>query len=411
MRGGETMRKSKVNKMKLASVLLLSTVLIPNIAYADEEIDESMEAETAVDPAETENSGQTAQDTVTEENTDVNEEVTNEEPVEESLEIPPSINNENDIETNAESADNAEETVDDSSGTNDGSDSPILQPAEPGEEPEETGAAEDSESDNIPAEVPEETGNTDDSNTGDYTEGEEETPEAEIPEQEDETQTEENVPSEPDSGESSENQDNNFETPELPTEPIEPLEPVEPEEPAETEPSEQPNTEVEQNSGDGDNNNVPAEEVPAESTEEPVENTAPENSGSTDTEGTQKDEANTEANHNTAGNGPKKLYHYDYGDILEGITFKEENLQNDISTLDQRVSRVMSSKIIEEKNLTEAQKLELQEQVKSEKTNTYDGEELPNTGETSHPNYALAGLLTVFGGALLIKSKKTKTDN
>ena len=405
------MRKSKVNKMKLASVLLLSTVLIPNIAYADEEIDESMEAETAVDPAETENSGQTAQDTVTEENTDVNEEVTNEEPVEESLEIPPSINNENDIETNAESADNAEETVDDSSGTNDGSDSPILQPAEPGEEPEETGAAEDSESDNIPAEVPEETGNTDDSNTGDYTEGEEETPEAEIPEQEDETQTEENVPSEPDSGESSENQDNNFETPELPTEPIEPLEPVEPEEPAETEPSEQPNTEVEQNSGDGDNNNVPAEEVPAESTEEPVENTAPENSGSTDTEGTQKDEANTEANHNTAGNGPKKLYHYDYGDILEGITFKEENLQNDISTLDQRVSRVMSSKIIEEKNLTEAQKLELQEQVKSEKTNTYDGEELPNTGETSHPNYALAGLLTVFGGALLIKSKKTKTDN
>lgn len=405
------MRKSKVNKMKLASVLLLSTVLIPNIAYADEEIDESMEAETAVGPAETENSGQTAQDTVTEENTDVNEEVTNEEPVEESLEIPPSINNENDIETNAESADNAEETVDDSSGTNDGSDSPILQPAEPGEEPEETGAAEDSESDNIPAEVPEETGNTDDSNTGDYTEGEEETPEAEIPEQEDETQTEENVPSEPDSGESSENQDNNFETPELPTEPIEPLEPVEPEEPAETEPSEQPNTEVEQNSGDGDNNNVPAEEVPAESTEEPVENTAPENSGSTDTEGTQKDEANTEANHNTAGNGPKKLYHYDYGDILEGITFKEENLQNDISTLDQRVSRVMSSKIIEEKNLTEAQKLELQEQVKSEKTNTYDGEELPNTGETSHPNYALAGLLTVFGGALLIKSKKTKTDN
>lgn len=405
------MRKSKVNKMKLASVLLLSTVLIPNIAYADEEIDESMEAETAVDPAETENSGQTAQDTVTEENTDVNEEVTNEEPVEESLEIPPSINNENDIETNAESADNAEETVDDSSGTNDGSDSPILQPAEPGEEPEETGAAEDSESDNIPAEVPEETGNTDDSNTGDYTEGEEETPEAEIPEQEDETQTEENVPSEPDSGESSENQDNNFETPELPTEPIEPLEPVEPEEPAETEPSEQPNTEVEQNSDDGDNNNVPAEEVPAESTEEPVENTAPENSGSTDTEGTQKDEANTEANHSTAGNGPKKLYHYDYGDILEGITFKEENLQNDISTLDQRVSRVMSSKIIEEKNLTEAQKLELQEQVKSEKTNTYDGEELPNTGETSHPNYALAGLLTVFGGALLIKSKKTKTDN
>lgn len=411
MRGGETMRKSKVNKMKLASVLLLSTVLIPNIAYADEEIDESMEAETAVDPAETENSGQTAQDTVTEENTDVNEEVTNEEPVEESLEIPPSINNENDIETNAESADNAEETVDDSSGTNDGSDSPILQPAEPGEEPEETGAAEDSESDNIPAEVPEETGNTDDSNTGDYTEGEEETPEAEIPEQEDETQTEENVPSEPDSGESSENQDNNFETPELPTEPIEPLEPVEPEEPAETEPSEQPNTEVEQNSDDGDNNNVPAEEVPAESTEEPVENTAPENSGSTDTEGTQKDEANTEANHSTAGNGPKKLYRYDYGDILEGITFKEENLQNDISTLDQRVSRVMSSKIIEEKNLTEAQKLELQEQVKSEKTNTYDGEELPNTGETSHPNYALAGLLTVFGGALLIKSKKTKTDN
>src|SRR5699024_8713156 len=56
---------------------------------------------------------------------------------------------------------------------------------------------------------------------------------------------------------------------------------------------------------------------------------------------------------------PKKLYHYDYGDIMNGIELTEDTMQNDISTLDQRISRLMSSKILEEKNLTEQEKIEL----------------------------------------------------
>jgi Gram positive anchor. len=111
------------------------------------------------------------------------------------------------------------------------------------------------------------------------------------------------------------------------------------------------------------------------------------------------------------GTESKKLYRYDYGDILDGITFSEESLQDDISTLDQRVTRVMSSKIIEEKNLTEAQKLELEQKVKAEQTSSYEGEELPNTGEAESTNYAAAGLLSIFGAALLFMSKKLKTDN
>lgn len=113
----------------------------------------------------------------------------------------------------------------------------------------------------------------------------------------------------------------------------------------------------------------------------------------------------------TAGTGKKKLYRYDYGDILSGISFSEENIAEDLSTLDQRVTRVMSSKIIEEKDLTEAQKLELEEKVKAEEVNSYDGEKLPNTGEADSTNYVFAGLLTIFGAVLVFMSKKLKTDN
>jgi hypothetical protein len=59
MRGGENMQKSKITKMKLASALLLTTVLIPNIAYADEEIDESTETETVTESAEVQEAEET----------------------------------------------------------------------------------------------------------------------------------------------------------------------------------------------------------------------------------------------------------------------------------------------------------------------------------------------------------------
>ena len=134
------------------------------------------------------------------------------------------------------------------------------------------------------------------------------------------------MPSEPDSGESSENQDNNFETPELPTEPIEPLEPVEPEEPAETEPSEQPNTEL---------SKIQVTVIIImyrqkkflQNQQRNLLKIPPGKFRQHRYRGNSKDEANTEANHSTAGNGPKKLYRYDYGDILEGITFKKKTFK------------------------------------------------------------------------------------
>lgn len=358
------MRKSKVQKMKLASLLLLSTVLIPNIAYADEEIDESMEAETAVNQAEIQDAEQTIneQETESEENAGTPEITPGEAATEE---VTPDVNTyNNDIETNTENAE--EETVDDSGGKNEET-APILQPAEPEEQPEENQVVtpEELESNEETAQEEEET---------EVPAGEEETPADAVEGTESETDStlETPVTEEPDNGTQQGNIDDNQEAvPELPIEQIDPIESVDPEGESSTEePSAEENT----------------------VTEQPEEGTVEENPSTVETE-------------------KKKLYRYDYGDILNGISFSEESIHDDLSTLDQRVSRVMSSKIIEEKDLTAEQKLELEEKVKAEQTTSYDAEELPNTGEADSTNYVFAGLLTIFGAVLLFMSKKLKTDN
>lgn len=350
------MRKSKVKKMKLASLLLLSTVLIPNIAYADEEIDESMEARTTVNPAEVQETEQTTTEVAS-----------------------PDVNNNNDIETNTE---NTEEAADNSgelteSGTIGGTAAPILEPAEPEEVPEETNENTDESEPEMPAAEEETPADESDHNEADF--------DSSTPENSEDNAQQETPEEEP-------------EMPVLPTEPIEPLEPETPAEPNEETTEIVPEQEEE----------IPVIEQPSEEPAEEIQNTLPEEiETSTETSA----EETAEQDPSTLGTEKKKLYRYDYGDILNGISFSEESIYEDLSTLDQRVTRVMSSKIIEEKNLTEVQKLELEQKVKAEQTTSYDGEELPNTGEADSTNYAAAGLLTIFGAALVFMSKKLKTDN
>lgn len=122
------MQKSKVKKMKLASLLLLSTVLIPNIAYADEEIDESIEAGAVIGPVENQNTEETVQtinetETETEENAETSVTTEGEAGSQEAI---PDVNTyNNDIET--ESGTTSENVQEES--TEDGGD--LLQPAEP----------------------------------------------------------------------------------------------------------------------------------------------------------------------------------------------------------------------------------------------------------------------------------------
>lgn len=394
MHGGEIVRKSKVKKMKLATVLMLTTVLIPNIAYADEEIDnteQSLEAETAVNPNEVE----TTEDASTEEPV---EETTEEEPVTESTS--PNVNAiEDDIETSPGTTnEKVEESVDDSADTTTTPESdestetetPILEPAEPEENPaeniEETPEEAPSE-EVVPEETPEETPE----------EPVQDEVEQEVPVEEDTGTTEQNNGQAETEEDVQQTPEEEPAMPELPTEPIEPLEPNEPAEPTEsneTEPAAE-NAEPEQDTG------TSAVEQPVEETVEEPETANPETAEDNSTEEAQP----------TASQQTKKLYRYDFGDIMNGITLNEESIQEDLSTLDQRVTRVMSSKIIEKKDLTEEQKLKLKEQVKSETTSSYDGETLPNTGEEDSTSYAAAGLLAVVGAALLFVSRKFKTDN
>lgn len=413
------MRKSKIKKMKLASVLLLSTVLIPNIAYADEEIDGTFETETETVTEEVENTEETEQTineeqvTETEENTDTTEtetvteeteQTTNDEQVTETEESTDTFENteevqevtpesgtdyNNDIDTNTDTtSDNIQEESTEGGGSEE-----ILQPAEPEQTndltEEETAETEAPLTETEPDLTEEDTTGEADSDVEAGQEYEEETATADS--ESDPADLYENDESYSDG--TQEENTGETEVSELPLEQIEPIETVDPEVQPEEEPAEPSEQPVE------DENNITAQ--PAE-TEEAV---PADDADNAQTEQETVDEG--------AAAGKKKLYRYDYGDILNGISFSEESIKEDLSTLDQRVTRVMSSQIIEEKDLTEAQKLELEEEVKSEQTDAapYDGEELPNTGEADTTNYAFAGLLSIFGAVLVFMSKKLKTDN
>lgn len=391
------MRKSKVKKMKLASLLLLSTVLIPDIAYADEEIDESIEAETYTVPEEvqnTEETNQTINETETETKENAETSVTTEGEAATQEVTPESDTYNNDIETDTgTTSENVQEESTEGGGD-------LLQPAEPDqqtglseEEPAESEEQLTEDETDVPEEDESQVSGGEEETPGDTSEEAEGNTEAN-PEYDSETITDETAPesSETD-GAYGDNTEDETDVAELPIEQIDPIETVEPEETEGTEI--QPEEWYEQTTEEESTvTSQPSEDV-VETAEEAVTENA-------------EAEQETAA---TAGTGKKKLYRYDYGDILSGISFSEENIVEDLSTLDQRVTRVMSSKIIEEKDLTEAQKLELEEKVKAEDTASYDGEELPNTGEADSTNYAFAGLLTIFGAVLVFMSKKLKTDN
>ncbi len=391
------MRKSKINKMKLTSLLLLSTVLIPDIAYADEEIDESIEAETYTVPEEvqnTEETNQTINETETETKENAETSVTTEGEAGTQEVTPESDTYNNDIETDTgTTSENVQEESTEGSGD-------LLQPAEPDqqtglseEEPAESEEQLTEDETDVPEEDESQVSGGEEETPGDTSEEAEGNTEAN-PEYDSETITDETAPesSETD-GAYGDNTEDETDVSELPIEQIDPIETVEPEETEGTEI--QPEEWYEETTEEESTvTSQPSEDV-VETAEEAVTENA-------------EAEQETAA---TAGTGKKKLYRYDYGDILSGISFSEENIAEDLSTLDQRVTRVMSSKIIEEKDLTEAQKLELEEKVKAEEVNSYDGEELPNTGEADSTNYVFAGLLTIFGAVLVFMSKKLKTDN
>ena len=391
------MRKSKVKKMKLASLLLLSTVLIPDIAYADEEIDESIEVETYTVPEEvqnTEETNQTINETETETKENAETSVTTEGEAGTQEGTPESDTYNNDIETDTgTTSENVQEESTEGGGD-------LLQPAEPDqqtdqleEEPAESEEQLTEDETDVPEEDESQVSGGEEETPGDTSEEAEGNTEAN-PEYDSETITDETAPesSETD-GAYGDNTEDETDVAELPIEQIDPIETVEPEETEGTEI--QPEEWYEQTTEEESTvTSQPSEDV-VETAEEAVTENA-------------EAEQETAA---TAGTDKKKLYRYDYGDILSGISFSEENIAEDLSTLDQRVTRVMSSKIIEEKDLTEAQKLELEEKVKAEDTASYDGEELPNTGEADSTNYVFAGLLTIFGAVLVFMSKKLKTDN
>ena len=391
------MRKSKVKKMKLASLLLLSTVLIPDIAYADEEIDESIEAETYTVPEEVQNTEETNQtinetETETEENAETS--VTTEGEAATQEVTPESDTYNNDIETDTgTTSENVQEESTEGGGD-------LLQPAEPDqqtglseEEPAESEEQLTEDETDVPEEDESQVSGGEEETPGD-TSGEAEGNTEANPEYDSEIITDETAPesSETD-GDYVYSTEDETDVSELPIEQIDPIETVEPEETEGTEI--QPEEWYEQTTEEESTVTSQPSEGVVETAEEAVTENA-------------EAEQETAA---TAGTDKKKLYRYDYGDILSGISFSEENIAEDLSTLDQRVTRVMSSKIIEEKDLTEAQKLELEEKVKAEEVNSYDGEELPNTGEADSTNYVFAGLLTIFGAVLVFMSKKLKTDN
>lgn len=388
------MSKSNFKKVRLASALLLSTVLLPNIAYADEEPEQILEAETAIDVEEAQDEAKTSKveqevGTFNEENSDteVNEET-------------PSVNNNNDIDTNSEIT---EEQTDDGSGIEDNDTilEPVAQPDDSENVKDDVINERDEEADT------EEPANTVEGSEEDVQE-EEETPANETTNAPGEESTNDNTGgSEDELGEVGDP---------FPTDPIESIEPDEFEEDTQ-QPIENPSTD------EGTESKVPSEENNLLE-EEPADESNDLNEASIESENqvpdynekqAETDEPLTEASNeevsSNASSKPKKLYRYDYGDILNGISFNHENIEDDISTLDQRVTRVMSSKIIEEKDLTEEQKLELEEKVKAEETTPHGAKELPDTGDVNTTNYTVVVLLSIFGATLLFMSKKLKTDN
>src|SRR5699024_9682211 len=82
---------------------------------------------------------------------------------------------------------------------------------------------------------------------------------------------------------------------------------------------------------------------------------------------TGEEEQQTEPQQNKKpGVAGKKLYRYNYGNILNGIDIKPGSTEENYSELDKRINRIMTSKIVEEEDMTEEEILEIEEEIKNE---------------------------------------------
>ncbi len=103
----------------------------------------------------------------------------------------------------------------------------------------------------------------------------------------------------------------------------------------------------------------------------------------------------------------KKLYRYNYGDILDGIDFSPGSSDDSLALLDKRVNLIMTSKIFEEDELSEEDMMNIEEKIKNESGITSsDRETLPNTGEASNYNYLYSVMLVLAGSILFFITKR-----
>ena len=129
-------------------------------------------------------------------------------------------------------------------------------------------------------------------------------------------------------------------------------------------------------------------------------------------EGGQEDSESREASSESgerqkSGVAGKKLYRYGYGDILNGIDLKPGTSEEHYSTLDKRVNRIMTSKIVEEDDMTEEQIMELEEEIKNESgVVSSDRDALPDTGETNQYNLLYSFMLISSGIILFFLTKR-----
>jgi len=155
-----------------------------------------------------------------------------------------------------------------------------------------------------------------------------------------------------------------------------------------------------------------AEPDSGEVTEESPESVEPNQSDSVIEGGqeTGEEEQQTEPQQNKKpGVAGKKLYRYNYGNILNGIDIKPGSTEENYSELDKRINRIMTSKIVEEEDMTEEEILEIEEEIKNESgvvSSSSDRDTLPDTGDTNQYNFLYSFVLLLAGGILFFLTKR-----
>ena len=106
----------------------------------------------------------------------------------------------------------------------------------------------------------------------------------------------------------------------------------------------------------------------------------------------------------------KKLHRYDHGDILKDLDLSPGNSDESLALLDKRVNRIMGSKILEETEMPEEDKVALEEEIKNETAGitSSNREILPNTGEANNYNFLYSVMLIISGAILFFMTKKPR---